>query len=287
MIPSARSCIASLLLLGAGARAASAHDCWILPSAWRPAADERVALDLRIGHPEAHEAVARNPERIAAFTLDRAGDEAPPEPVVGIDGHVPAGWIRLARPGLYRAAYASRPAWLELAPEKFASYLDEEGLERVRRERAELGESQDPGTELYDRCVVALLGVGPQTDAYGGPLGLETELVPARNPLALVPGAPLEVTLLDGGTPVAGALVCADRLWERGATVTARTDARGRACFRLPAAGPWLLTSVVMRRAAPEVRELTHERADWRSTWVALSFELAPEGAPVPAVTGG
>jgi len=262
---------------------ASAHDFWIQPSHWLPATKELVSFDLRVGHPGESEPFGRHPQRIRRFTASRAG-AAPDAPgaevaVVGRDGRAPAGFARFADEGLHRVAYESHPVWIELAPEKFASYLAEEGLEKVAAARTELGEDDLPGLELYARCAVAVVPVGAAAAAasdYGAPLGLALELVPERNPAALAVGETLGLQLLAAGEPLAGALVVLDPLdGQSTPSQQARTDEAGRVGFVIAVAGGHLATAVDMQRASEDVRTRTEQRADWTSQWASLTFAVA------------
>jgi uncharacterized GH25 family protein len=269
-------------VVAALALSAAAHDFWIQPSHWLPAAKELVSFDLRVGHPGESEPFGRHPHRIRRFTASRAG-AAPGAPgaevaIVGRDGRAPAGFARFEAEGLYRVAYESHPVWIELAPAKFASYLAEEGLEKVAQARVELGEAESPGLELYARCAVAVVPVGAGAAAatdYGAPLGLALELVPEGNPAALAVGEVLAVRLLAAGEPLAGALVVLDPLDGQDVpSQQARTDEDGRVRFTIAAAGGHLATAVDMQRAPDDVRTRSEQRADWTSQWASLAFAV-------------
>jgi uncharacterized GH25 family protein len=277
-----RRVLAAALLVGA-AGSAVAHDFWIEASTWRPAAKDLVSFDLRIGHPGESEPFGRNPARFRRFVASRAGasaDDGTAEiAILGRDGRAPAGFARFEKEGLYRVAYESQPVWIELAAEKFAKYLVEEGLEKVAAQRTELGEAEGPGRELYSRCAIAVVAVGAAAAAdanWGAPLGLELELVPAVNPMSVAVGGELELRLFFQGKALEGALVCLDAL--HGAAIDsamARTDAEGRVRFTITAPGGYLATAVDMQRAADDVRTREVEPADWTSQWASLSFEIA------------
>src|SRR5207249_7443329 len=49
---------------------------------------------------------------------------------------------------------------IELEPEKFESYLKDEGLERVVKIRSDRKETLKPGREVFSRCAKTLLKVG-------------------------------------------------------------------------------------------------------------------------------
>jgi hypothetical protein len=212
-----RGPLLALVLAAALAGAARGHDFWVRPSSFRPGLADRIEVDLRVGQGFRGEPVARNPERIAAFfAVRRTGVE---EPIVGIDGKAPAGFLR-AKPaqdpgkgGLVWIAYRSRPASLELPAEKFESYLADEGLERIVEMRGSLGERAEPGREAYVRCAKSLVVAGPGAGAgFGATFGLPLEIVLEKDPASLAPDEPLCVRLLFRDQPLEGR---ARRLRER------------------------------------------------------------------------
>lgn len=248
-----------LILLGLLAAPAAAHDFWIEPSSFRPAPGERVAVRLRVGENLKGEPVPRNPGRIERFAAVGPAGEAD---VTGVEGVDPAGWASPAGAGLHWLVFDSNHASVEQTGPKFDSYLEEEGLERIRALR-KAGEG--PVKEIYSRCAKSLLRVGEGSAGYDRELGLELELVPEKNPYALKPGEALPVRLLYKGKPLDGALVVG--LASPGDKVSARTVG-GRASLVLDRPGLWLIKAVHMI-PAPE-----GSGAEWESLWASLTFEL-------------
>jgi hypothetical protein len=258
----AAALLASLLL----ASSSVAHDFWIELSTPRAAPGEPVAARLFVGDGgSGGEPFPRDPAHLLRFWAASGAGEAP---IPGRRGVDPAGVFVPRTPGVVAVGYASRPTPLALEPAKFAAYLDQEGLPRVR-----------PGRELFSRCAKALLPVGARDPGgFDRVLGLTLELVPDRSPFALRPGDELPLRLLYEGRPLVGALVDAR---QRGApaAASARTDAEGRVRLRLPAPGLWLIAAVHMTEAAPG------QNAEWESFWASLSF-VVPERAAGGALGG-
>lgn len=255
----------ALIVLGFLAVPAVAHDFWIEPSSFRPAAGQRVAVRLRVGEDLQGDPVPRDPARIERFAeIGPAGEAA----VRGVAGMDPAGWAMPAGPGLHWLVYDSRHASLELAGLKFDTYLGEEGLERIRELRHGSGEStakEGPVKEIFSRCAKSLLRVGEGSSGYDRVLGLELELVPEKDPYTLKPGEALPVRLLYRGKPLDGALVVA--LASPDDKVSARTSG-GRVSLVLDRPGPWLVKAVHMVPAP------AGSGADWESLWASLTFDL-------------
>jgi len=180
---------------------ASGHDFWIEPSKFRPAVGEEVRISLRVGEHFKGEPVARNPEKIEQFVV--AGPDGT-KPVAGKDGADPAGLINPAVPGVYAVGYRSKRSSIELEAAKFEEYLKEEGLDKIAEIRAQRGESDKAGREVYSRSCKSLLMVGGEDAGFDRRLGMTLELVPQRSPFSLRQSADLPIILLHEGKPVEG-----------------------------------------------------------------------------------
>lgn len=274
------ACVAAAVASGP----VSAHDLWIEPGDFTPAAETLLPVRLRVGEEFRGDPVARDPARIRRFTaLGPAGER----PIAGLPGSEPAGATRLDGPGLYVVVYETEPAPVELAAEAFEAYLAEEGLESVVERREKRGERTEPGRELYSRSAKALIRAAPKRSRQGAgtpigmsaeldsgratsPVGLPLELVPEVDPASLAGAGERELPLrlLFEGRPVAGALVVAmERSDPRATRVTARTDEEGRVIVPLDRSGAWLVKAVHMEAAGDA-------DADWRSWWASLTFSL-------------
>src|SRR5262249_35276115 len=201
--------------------------------------------------------------KIERFVLaGPAGESSIP----GLPGTDPAGFARIERPGLAIIAYRSRRTAIELEAEKFEKYLVDEGLERISKTRAERGETQKPGKEVYSRCAKSLVLAGSEpATGFDRPVGLTLELVPEK--LVSKPGE-LPVRLLYDSRPLEGALVVAINRDESNKKISARTGRDGRARLLLPRFGVWLVKAVHMVEAPKETG------ADWESLWASLTFEI-------------
>lgn len=267
MTPSrARRAFAAAGLVALAAGPAAAHDFWIEPESFRPAAEQILRVRLRVGTSFAGDEVARSDEHVLSFA---AHGPTAVLAIAGRDGQMPAGLVRPVEPGLYVLGYESRSKFLELQPEKFAAYLREEGLEAILDERARLGEAERPSRELYARCAKSLVRVGDgPTSGFDRRLGFALELVPLTDPFAPPATGARAFLLLHEGKPLEGALVVALRREAPQHPISARTDRDGRAELALDRGGAWLVKAVHM------VRSSAPERAEWQSRWASLTFEL-------------
>ena len=239
-----------------------AHDMWIEPATFAPETGQVVGVRLRVGQDLLGDPLPRNSPLINQFIAE---DTSGRRPVVGREGADPAGFVRVATPGLLVIGYRSNPSTVELPAAKFNQYLKEEGLEAIAALRASRNESGAKATDLFSRCAKSLLSSGSST-LPDRPLGFTLELVAERNPYAIRAGDDLPVRLTYENRPLAGALVVAINRLNPAEKHSARTDKNGRVRFRLQQGGMWLIKSVHMVPA----------NAAWSSYWASLTFELKP-----------
>jgi uncharacterized GH25 family protein len=244
--------IALALLL---ATPAAAHDFWIEPSSFHPAAGQRVVVSLLVGMKLTGDPVPRVPDLIDKFFIRGNGDE---RPVVGNAGRAPAGIALVEGGGLHWIGYQSFPSEVKLDAAKFAEYLRDEGLPNVPQ-----------GPERFYRCAKALLDTpGDSGKVLETPLGQTLELIPHRNPYV---SRELPLTLLFRGKPLPDAQVVA---LNGNDMVKVRTDARGRATLKIARPGLWMIKAVHME-PAPKGTGST-----WESWWASITFEVTADTPP-------
>src|SRR2546425_8936846 len=184
-----------------------AHDMWIDPTTFSPESGQIVGVRLRVGQDLLGDPLPRDPTLINQFVFE---DAAGRKPAIGRDGADPAGFLRVATPGLLVIGYHSKPSAVELAAEKFNQYLKEEGLDAVAALRARRNETGATARELFSRCAKSLVLSGSPSEAQGDRLlGFTLELVAERNPYAVPAGQDLPLRLTYQNRPLAGALVAA------------------------------------------------------------------------------
>lgn len=255
----------ALLIVAILANVASAHDTWLLPSRFEVAPNERVTLDLTSGmaFPEnetgpKRERVENAKARLAGRTFD-IPDIAPAAKSLVFTATLPeagvaALWVQLP------------PKSIELKPEQVEEYLEEIGApESVQKEWQETEPQR--WREFYTKHQKTFVRVGdPQSDrSWSEPVGTGLEIIPERDPTALREGEEFVVRVLKNGKPHADfALNAVAAGGKKGET--RRTDANGRAVFRLNKAGAWLLRGTDLRKS-------TRDDADWESDFVTLTFD--------------
>src|SRR5436190_17591869 len=104
----------AVLVVGAialGPAPLSAHDMWIEPTTFSPEPGAIVGARLRIGQDLLGDPLPRDPALINQFVVED-GDGR--RPLVGRNGADPAGFLRVAVPGLLVIGYRSNPSTVEL-----------------------------------------------------------------------------------------------------------------------------------------------------------------------------
>jgi len=242
-----------------------AHDMWIEPMTFSPQTGEIVGVKLRVGQDLLGDPLPRTTSLINQFIVE---DSEGRKPLVGRDGSDPAGFLRVAAPGLLVIGYNSNPSSVELTPEKFNQYVKEEGLDSIAALRAGRNETGAKAREIFSRCAKSLVLSGPANETAGDRrLGFTLELIAERNPYTLRAGQDLPVRLTYESRPLPGALVVAMNRLKPSEKLTARTDKDGRVRLRLHPGGMWMIKAVHMIPAP------AGSNAEWASYWASLTFE--------------
>lgn len=243
---------------------AHAHDFWIEPQTFRPAAGASVPLRLLVGQHFKGEPALYTPEKFERYVYVGPRGE---RQVKGTLGDDPAGTVAIQDPGAYVVGYYSKKFEVTFdSMAEFEQYLAMEGLERnlgLARRRASL---RSGILEIYTRCAKSLIQSGPPADQGDLLLGFPLELVAEKNPYRGERGMP--VRLVYQGKPLEGALVVAFNRQTPLDKLKLHTDKDGRAVFQLNKPGVWLITSVHM------IPTSLLSRGDWESFWASLTFEL-------------
>lgn len=259
--------LAALMVMAviAGSAPLGAHDMWIEPTSFSPAAGDIIGARLRVGQEMLGDPLPRDVALINQFVAeDTKGRRA----LVGRNGANPAGLVKVFEPGLMVIGYFSHPSPVTVAADKFNQYLKEEGLDAVAALRGRRGQSGVGARELFSRCAKSLVLAGaPDVKQGDQSLGFTLELLAERNPYTMAPGQELPVHLTYQGKPLPGVLVVALN-HDASHKLTARSDKDGRVRFRLPRAGMWMVKAVHMVPAPADAQ------ADWQSYWASLTFEL-------------
>lgn len=245
----------------------TAHEFWIEPHDFSVAPEAEIKAELRVGQDFKGDAFPYIPARFSAFeSHDRIGESH----VDGTPGDLPALQLRPRTEGLMIVTYVSAGERIRFREwEKFAKYLDYEGLTAIPDRHDARGLPRDDIRELYTRCAKTLVSVGDASGDQDRATGMRLELVAGQNPASTKPGTEISFTLLWEGEPLPDTQVA---LFSKGATpdsgtrTLSRTASNGMARFTIPATGSYMAASVHMIEA-PADRD-----ADWQSYWASLTF---------------
>jgi uncharacterized GH25 family protein len=270
------------MLLGLAAAldcaAARAHEFWVEPSTFTLESGGRLGVRLCVGDGFEGWSLARNAQRIEMFVAEGPAGR---QPIVGLDGSEPAGVARFTVPGGYVIAYRSNRAFTEMPAAKFEEYLKDKGLEKIIVLRGKLSADQQIVHEAYSRNSKALIRVGNVDGVVvDRRIGLRLEVLSERDRSSAGEDDLYSYRLLFEGKPLVDALVTATRPGTTDGDLRARTDADGRASFRLHAPGMWRVAAVHMIEAPHDVA------ADWESLWASLTFEIPSQSLAVAGDAG-
>ena len=235
-----------LLPLALLATPVMAHDFWLQPTRFQVAPNAPLGATFLVGHAALRERWKNN-DRIVVMKDFFAGA------ATDVRGGLRTGEVdlltRFASPGLHVLGMQSSYAFSDLPAIRFNDYAKVEGLALITAARQSSGKSGVPGRERYSRRAKTLIQVGAQTATNQHfatrPIGLKLEIVPDRNPYALGASRVLPVHVLYNGRRLANATVKLTNLANDDKPVAvAITDSAGRARFRVPATGNWLLNVV-------------------------------------------
>jgi uncharacterized GH25 family protein len=105
------------------------------------------------------------------------------------------------------------------------------------------------------------------------PIGLKLEIVPDRNPYSLGPSRQLPLHVLYNGRRLPNATVKLTNLEaDERPVATAVTDRSGRASFRVPPKGSWLMNVVWAEAVTGD------PKVDFETTFSSLTFGYPPDG---------
>ncbi|MEM6368869.1 MAG: DUF4198 domain-containing protein [Myxococcota bacterium] len=247
-----------VVLLCLLASPAWAHDFWIEPSAFSTDGPSSIDVRLKVGHHDDVKAVARKPDRILRF--ETVGPDGSRQPVLGEAEAEPAGRVQLMAPGFHSLVFESNHAYIELSADKFANYLEHEGLTQILALR---DGSDGPGKESYARYCKSLVQIGEGSAGWERDLELPFEFIALRRPES----RKLVFRLEFQDQPLADARVELLRLEDLTQSVSTQTNAKGVLRFKNLEAGRYMLAATHMVPAKAPVK------GDWESFWATVSFE--------------
>lgn len=231
------------------ATSATAHDFWLQPQVFETKPEAALPVTALIGHGDDRgrwEADAKRIIMLKSIGPDGTVDLRSSFKQRGAGSHFTAVF---AKAGIHVLAMQTNHASSELPAKRFTDYATEEGLTPILEHRKRTKTTQAAGREIYSRRAKVLIRVGEgngRADPRSTkPVGLALEIVPERDPYALGKSRDLPVHILYQGRRLAGATVKLTDLKSDAKPLAVRkTDKSGRATFRIPENGSWLLNVV-------------------------------------------
>ena len=249
----------------------AAHDTWLLPSSMRVPVGRTVALSLTSGMAFPADDFAIDPKRIARAEIRLNGKVEQLRGGRSRPTSLRYTWTPRA-PGVATIAVELAPKTLTLEPKLIEEYFQEIHAGPSIRAQWDSIPMPKQWRESYVKHATSFVRVGaPKGDSsWALPVGLGLEIIPERDPTALVAGDVLPVRVLLHGAPLPGIAVGARREGQSSESFVP-TDAAGRASVRLPRAGRWLLFGTDLRRAKEAGLE-------WRSDFITTTIGVRAKG---------
>jgi uncharacterized GH25 family protein len=256
---------------------ANAHDFWIQPQNFWLNTNVSTPTSIQVGHGPDRQPSPISADRITVFR------DMGPRGMIDLRPALAKGVgtqnfkLSFAAPGSHVVVLETNHALSNLPFIRFNDYVKLEGIQPIINQRLRTKTTEAPGRETYSRRAKSLIQVGPvdpsapslATHAFG----LTLEIVPDVNPYTLGPSDSLPVHVIYEGKPLAGALVKLTNLEFDVRPVEMQiTDQAGRASFKVPLKGSWLLNVIWSKPIQ------NNPQADFDTTFSSLSFAFPPGG---------
>ncbi len=267
-----RNFLSAFLLLACLAASAGAHDLFLKFDTYFLRPNAKATVRLMNGSFRASDgAVARERMRDVSLVAPGASVSHPATAAWRDEGKTALLDLQTGESGTYVIGVSTKPREIDLKAKDFNDYLAHDGLPDTLAARRRNSELNRDVRERYSKHVRAVFQVGDErTEDYRKPLGYAVEITPQQNPYTLRAGQTLEVLCTLEGQPLVNQFVLAG--WETKAgrmsrPLSARTDARGIARFRLTGVGKWYVKMIHMTK-------LQNADVDYESKWATLTFEV-------------
>lgn len=225
--------------------------------------------------------ITRKMSRDISIVLGGTRRTPGPEEIADVDGNptYKKTFIKVLAepPGTGLAGVAAHPDYIALPVEMFTNYLEHEGMTDALAAFKE-GNNLTTIRERYTKHAKAVFQVGkPLTDDYKTPLGYKVEIFVDRNPGEVKVGEEMPIRVLYEGKPLANQIVYVGQgkknpgqkaTVPEAAVYSLKTDAEGRAKFKIPDKDKWYVQLIHMRKLAND------EDADYESNWSTITFEV-------------
>ena len=251
---------------------ASAHDFWLVPAAFRIAADGELVVNGQTSSAFPSSESAVTPDRIASARVVGAADE---ETIGALSTHDRSLILRHRPRTTGQKIVAVSVAWRHVkeTAESFRKYLLLEGAEDALKRYDQAGRLPTAGiVRRYAKYAKTVVEVGDGPRAYQRVIGQPLEFVPLADPSAMHASSELRMRLLFQGRPLTRAHVHAGIAPNGGRRAMAdfalTTTDDGVVTLPVGAAGLWNVRTIHVV-PAPAGAD-----ADWEVHWATFVFEV-------------
>ena len=244
---------------------AAAHDTWLQPRRTAVLPGTIAQLDLTSSDKFAVFDNAIKPDRIEAARARLNGKTFDIRPG-GPEKKSLELRVALPEPGVATLWLSLAPQSIEMNRKQVQHYLDEIDAPPLLTQAWFAGKGAKPWREIYSKHAKTFVRVGrPKGDrSWSEQVGMALEIVPEKDPTTLRAGDEFPVSVFKNGTPLIDFSL---GIMREGRTNRAfkKTDAAGRAVFKVARAGKWLLRGT-------ELRSSNKPGIDWESDFTTLLF---------------
>ncbi|MGD1947040.1 MAG: DUF4198 domain-containing protein [Croceivirga sp.] len=203
-----------LLLLFTGVLTLCSHDLYLKMETYFLQPNQEATLSLYNGTFEKSENIITRDRMLDASVVAQGNrTNIPAAEWQDQDSTITQFTFTTGEAGTYVAGVSTKARNIELAADKFNSYLEHDGILDMLDYRTENDLLGEDAVERYQKHVKAVYQVGDvKTDDWSTVLGYPIEFVPQSNPYETYSGGQLDVLVLLDGQPLANQLVYADHI---------------------------------------------------------------------------
>jgi uncharacterized GH25 family protein len=246
----------------------TAHEFWLEPQKFFVKKGEPLMVKFKVGENFEGQNWRGNASSVKSLKLYYANIQDDLESLITDENEGDSLSLQFFDEGTALVAYQSTNKHIELEPDKFLEYLQEDGITNAIVYREKTGEKDSTGRENYMRCAKTLFQIGTTKDEVHKKFcSMPLEFVPLQHPYLLRKDQALSFRLLSHAKPLPGALV---KVWHRlnGKTtkVECTTNEDGVVEVPISLAGKFMISSVQMERIENEAN------AQWQSYWATFTW---------------
>ena len=245
----------------------SSHEFWLQPSSFILKKGNKANIRFRVGENFEGDNWAGNRSKINFLSLYLNGTKTDLSSVL-TDNKGDSLQYTFSQEGTATVVYSGLNSFIELAPAKFNTYLEEDGLRNAIQYRKQHNEMDSMSHELYQRSVKTILQVGEKYDSsFKQATPLPLDIIPMQHPYLIKDKQKLSMKVLFHKKPLVEQLVIVWYKYE-GKTMKEEllTDQDGFVSFKVKKSGAWMVSTVKMEHLD------NNPKANWQSYWGSFTW---------------